>query len=152
MTLIAKRPCSFGGRSFFIDDTVPSGMVTDPALQEKLGVISIVEKGGTDTEDMDFTLPITVHVDKNRDIDISLSGDEIRQVFSILQMTAEDSIRAVADIRSEDVLILIHASDSRKTIKNAAKEQADKLFSAERVLNERAPDETTGANMEGADS
>lgn len=55
--------------------------------------------------------------------------EEIRQAFSIMQLNAEDGVRAVAEVESENVLILLHAADSRKTVKNAAKEQADKLFS-----------------------
>lgn len=55
--------------------------------------------------------------------------EEIQQVFSIMQLNAENGSKAVADVKSENVLILLHAADSRKTIKEAAKKQADHLFS-----------------------
>lgn len=78
---------------------------------------------------------------------------EIQQVFSIMQLNAEEGARAVADVRSENVLILLHVADSRKTIKNAAKEQADKLFSTKGDANESCKGNASkGTNLEGADT
>ncbi len=45
-----------------------------------------------------------------------------------MQLNAEDAARAVSGVESENVLILLHAADSRKTVKTAAKERADKLI------------------------
>lgn len=58
---------------------------------------------------------------------IPASPEEIKQVFSIMQMNAEDGAKEIAGVTSDNVLVLLHAADSRKTIKNAAKEQAGKL-------------------------
>lgn len=41
MKLIAKRPCSFGGKQFFIGDEVPVSFVADVKMQERLGVLLI---------------------------------------------------------------------------------------------------------------
>lgn len=59
---------------------------------------------------------------------IPASVEEIQKVFEIMQMNAEDGARAILDVESENVLILLHAADGRKTIKDAAKRQADKLL------------------------
>lgn len=59
---------------------------------------------------------------------IPATPEEIQQVFSIMQMNAEDGSKEIAGVTSENVLVLLHAADSRKTIKNAAKDRADKLF------------------------
>ena len=67
--------------------------------------------------------------------------EQIQHTFSILQCTAEDGTKYIADITDETVLLLIHAADSRKTVKNAAKEQKDKLSSTKRETNE-----ATGGN------
>lgn len=73
--------------------------------------------------------------------------EEIQEVFSIMQQGAEDGAKAVADVRSENVLILLHAADSRKMVKNAAKERADKLLPVEAEMNESCRgNETTGPN------
>ena len=39
MKLIAKKPCSFGGKRFYIGDEIPAALVLDPVRQEKLGVL-----------------------------------------------------------------------------------------------------------------
>ncbi len=184
MKLIAKKPCSFGGKKFFIGEEVPVNLVANPALQEKLGVIAIDESkdkkapvviAGTFTQEQvnsmvaEAVAKAVAETEKKRDeqlaelqkytaeleetepgaydgtIQIVIKGvsegeneqltivptraDEIQQVFSIMQMSADEGAKEIAEVKSENVLILLHATDSRKTIKNAAKEQADKLFS-----------------------
>lgn len=54
--------------------------------------------------------------------------EEIQQAFSILQMNAEEGAKEISSVGSENVLTLLHAADSRVTIKNAAKKRADSLF------------------------
>ena len=46
MRLIAQKPCSFGGNKFFIGEEVPAELVTNPKMQEKMGVIAIATDGG----------------------------------------------------------------------------------------------------------
>lgn len=53
MKLIARRPCSFGGRKFFIGQEILEGLVAEPGVQERLGVLAVVtdgEAGDTDGE------------------------------------------------------------------------------------------------------
>ena len=52
---------------------------------------------------------------------VSIKTEEVQQVFSIMQLNAEEGVKAINAVKSEDVLILLHATDSRKTIQNAAK-------------------------------
>jgi len=59
---------------------------------------------------------------------IPATQEEIQKVFSIMQMNAEDGVKEIAGVTSDNVLVLLHAADSRKTVKNAAKEQAVKLL------------------------
>jgi len=83
---------------------------------------------------------------------ISANSEEIQQVFIIMQLNTEEGVKAIAEVKSENILILLHAADSRKTIKNVAKEQVDKLFSIPHVSNESGKDnKATGSNMEGVD-
>ena len=42
MRLIANKPCSFGGKKFYIGNEIPENLVADARLQEKMGVITIV--------------------------------------------------------------------------------------------------------------
>ena len=205
MRLIAKKPCSFGGRQFYIGDEIPENLVADGKRQEEYGVITIVKdseglSGGQPdslftqeqvekmlAEAIEEAVDNTVRDMKKEQeelltyvaelkesepgayegaIPISVKGEsdeqqttvfatpeEIQQVFSIMQMTATEGAEVIAGVKSENILILLHGADSRKTVKNAAKEQADKLFSTERVSNESAGgNATTVTNTEGADT
>ncbi len=205
MRLIAKKPCSFGGRQFYIGDEIPENLVADGKRQEEYGVITIVKDsegvsgGQSDSlftqeqvekmlaeaieEAVDNTvrdmkkeqeelltyvaelketepgayegaIPISVKGESDeQQTTVFATPEEIQQVFSIMQMTATDGAEVIAGVKSENILILLHGADSRKTVKNAAKEQADKLFSTERVSNESAGgNATTVTNTEGADT
>ena len=100
----------------------------------------------------DGSIIINVKGENEQITGITVSAEEIQQVFSIMQLNADEGIKIITDVRSENVLILLHAADSRKTIKNAAKEQADKLFRDEEVPNECGKDsETIETTMEGSD-
>ena len=205
MRLIAKKPCSFGGRQFYIGDEIPENLVADGKRQEEYGVITIVKdseglSGGqpdslftqeqvekmlaeaieeavdntvrdmkkeqeelltyvaelkeTEPGAYEGAIPISVKGESDeQQTTVFATPEEIQQVFSIMQMTATDGAEVIAGVKSENILILLHGADSRKTVKNAAKEQADKLFSTERVSNESAGgNATTGTNTEGADT
>lgn len=203
MRLIANKPCSFGGRQFYIGDEIPANLVADAKVQEKLGVITVandverVPDGESSTfytqEQLDkmvseavdeavnntvlemeqkqkelqeaagvlqeegFLFEGTVIIPVKGDSDgdneqqtaVLANPEEIQQVFSIMQLNAEEGAKLIADVTSENVLILLHATDSRKTVKDAAKKQADKLFSTNDEKNESQTDNTT---TEGVDT
>ncbi len=201
MRLIAKKPCCFGGRKFYIGDEIPENLVIDTKLQEKYGVITIVndsegesgaqssslftqeqvEKmiaeavGEAEKKKADQLAEMRAYVAELREaepgtydgaIPISVKGEsdeqqtavpatpeEIQQVFSIMQMNATEGAEAIAGVKSENILILLHAADTRKTIKDAAKKQADNIFSISGSPNESiGGNATTGANTEGDDT
>lgn len=212
MRLIANKPCSFGGKKFYIGNEIPENLVADARLQEKMGVITIVNdnmgvsggQSGTlftqeqvdkmlaeaieeavnntitemkqkqkelqevlqqsaaelkevDSEILMETVMIDIVIDSDGEneqhMTVWAKSEEIQQVFSIMQLNADEGAKAIADVRSENVLILLHAADSRKTVKNAAKEQADKLFSIKAASSESiSSNEATGTNTEGVDT
>ena len=199
MRLIANKPCSFGGRQFYIGDEIPAELVADARAQEKMGVIAIandaegvpggepgtfftleqVEKMVAEAVDeaeqkqqemqeaagvlqgegflSEGTMIIPVKGDSAGDSEqqtaVPATPEEIQQVFSIMQMNATDGAEAIAGVKSENVLILLHAADTRKTIKDAAKKQADNIFSTPGNPNESTGgNATTGTNTEGADT
>lgn len=207
MRLIANKPCSFGGRQFYIGDEIPAELVADARAQEKMGVIAIandaegvpggepgtfftleqVEKMVAEAVDeavnntvqemeqkqqemqeaagvlqgegflSEGTMIIPVKGDSAGDSEqqtaVPATPEEIQQVFSIMQMNATDGAEAIAGVKSENVLILLHAADTRKTIKDAAKKQADNIFSTSDSTNESTgSNATTGTNTEGADT
>lgn len=199
MRLIAKKPCSYGGRKFFIGDEIPAELVVNIEREEKLGVISIAndeagvpEQSGTlysqeqvdemiadavanagkgftqeqvdemiqsavaefepfDSDNAGFT--VTVKGEGDNVTAVSCSAEDVQSVVDVLQMNAEDGAKAVASVKSDSVLILLHALDTRATVKKAAQKQHDTLFSAEGNSNESAGgNATTDSNTEGADT
>lgn len=199
MRLIAKKPCSYGGKKFFIGDEIPAELVVNIEREEKLGVISAAndeagvpeqsgalysqeqvdkmiadavanaDKGFTqeqvdemiqsavaelkpfDSDNASFT--VTVKGEGGNVTAVSCSAEDVQSVVDVLQMNAEDGAKAVASVKSDSVLILLHALDTRATVKKAAQKQHDTLFSAEGNSNESAGgNATTDSNTEGADT
>ncbi|MDE7313589.1 MAG: hypothetical protein K2N87_18530 [Eubacterium sp.] len=100
---------------------------------------------------------ISVHIEGSGEngqmMALPVEPQEIQQVFSVMQLNAEDGVKAIAGIDSENVLILLHAADNRITIKNAARKQADKLFPADGAKNEPGNGNgATGTHTEGDDT
>ena len=199
MRLIAKKPCSYGGKKFFIGDEIPAELVVNIEREEKLGVISaandeagVPEQSGTlysqeqvdemiadavANADKGFTqeqvdemiadavaelepfnsdnagFTVTVKGEGDNVTAVSCSAEDVQSVVDVLQMNAEDGAKAVASVKSDSVLILLHALDTRATVKKAAQKQHDTLFSAEGNSNESAGgNATTDSNTEGADT
>lgn len=199
MRLIAKKPCSYGGKKFFIGDEIPAELVVNIEREEKLGVISAANdeagvpgqsgaiysqeqvdemiadavanagKGFTqeqvdemiadavaelepfNSDNAGFT--VTVKGEGDNVTAVSCSAEDVQSVVDVLQMNAEDGAKVVASVKSDSVLILLHALDTRATVKKAAQKQHDTLFSAEGNSNESAGgNATTDSNTEGADT
>ena len=199
MRLIAKKPCSYGGKKFFIGDEIPAELVVNIEREEKLGVISAAndeagvpeqsgalysqeqvdkmiadavanaDKGFTqeqvdemiqsavaelkpfDSDNAGFT--VAVKGEGGNVTAVSCSAEDVQSVVDVLQMNAEDGAKAVASVKSDSVLILLHALDTRATVKKAAQKQHDTLFSAEGNSNESTGgNATTDSNTEGADT
>lgn len=199
MRLIAKKPCSYGGKKFFIGDEIPAELVVNIEREEKLGVISAAndeagvpeqsgalysqeqvdkmiadavanaDKGFTqeqvdemiqsavaelkpfDSDNAGFT--VAVKGEGGNVTAVSCSAEDVQSVVDVLQMNAEDGAKAVASVKSDSVLILLHALDTRATVKKAAQKQHDTLFSTEGNSNESAGgNATTDSNTEGADT
>jgi hypothetical protein len=199
MRLIAKKPCSYGGKKFFIGDEIPAELVVNIEREEKLGVISAAndeagvpeqsgalysqeqvdkmiadavanaDKGFTqeqvdemiqsavaelkpfDSDNAGFT--VAVKGEGGNVTAVSCSAEDVQSVVDVLQMNAEDGAKAVASVKSDSVLILLHALDTRATVKKAVQKQHDTLFSAEGNSNESAGgNATTDSNTEGADT
>ena len=179
MRLIAKKPCSYGGKKFFIGDEIPAELVVNIEREEKLGVISaandeagVPEQSGAlysqeqvdemiqsavaelepfDSDNTGFT--VTVKGEGDNVTAVSCSAEDVQSVVDVLQMNAEDGAKAVASVKSDSVLILLHALDTRATVKKAAQKQHDTLFSADGNSNESVGgNATTDSITEGADT
>lgn len=133
MKLIAKQPCSFGGKRFYIGDEIPVELVMEPKTQEKYGKLVIVNDEAV-TAAMDPGAPggdfTVVHlVISGREMD--LDPESIQAVMNVLTANADEAEKLVKQINSDDILFLLNAADSRKTIQAAAKARAQALMEAQ---------------------
>lgn len=136
MKLIAKKPCSFGGKQFFVGDEIPTELVSDPTAQEKRKVISIIPfdseivSGMVPIDDCAPAvvegLPVSIR-SKSGDIKLSLTADCLQAFVDVLMANNTSAVEIVNGITNEDLLILIHATDSRKTVREAAEGRAKAL-------------------------
>ena len=146
MKFIAKKPCSFGGKKFFIDDEIPVELVTDPKAMGNMGVIAIVD--GKETAAIKTgNINIPIHTEEG-DLILCVTEEELNVFTDILQIPvskAEDKQKIsemIQNIESEDLLILLDALDGRKHVKEEAQARAQ-------VLNADKEDSEQAKNMDG---
>lgn len=129
--LFALKPCSFGGKRFFIGNEIPSEYVADPSAQARLGTIAIVDVDS----DVDTSAPVEIPapalsiVVKTEDKEMILEPSDagIQAVFDVLLGKASDAEPIINQMDDNDALILLHLADTRKTIKEAAELRAKEI-------------------------
>ncbi len=129
--LFALKPCSFGGKQFFIGNEIPSEYVADPSLQAKLGTIAIAdEDSGVDTPaPVVIPAPALSIIVQNEGEEMILEPSDkgIQAVFDVLLSKASDAEPIINQMDDNDALILLHLADPRKTIKEAAELRAKEI-------------------------
>lgn len=128
MKLIAKKPCSFAGRDFFIGDEIPAESVVDPRGMEKMGIIAIANdlEPAPAAAPADAPVNITIHAEEG-DLLLSISEAALQTVVDVLAGTVPDGEVIIAGMTESDALILLDVTDGRKAIKAAAKNRAMEL-------------------------
>lgn len=136
MKLIAQKPCSFGGKKFYIGDVIPTEYVLDPKAQEAMGVLSIVPDNGNGGEGCETIIipdplfSILVQTETGERM-VEPTDDGIQDIFNVLIGTAENAGAVIAGMDDVDSLILLSLADSRKTVKDAAKARIKALCAEE---------------------
>ena len=135
MKLIANKPCSFGGKRYYIGDEVPAESVLNPKELEKLGVLTVVKDGGQDAPAevpgaSSNAMELVVHAEEG-DMPLNVSKDGIQAVVDAVTSAADDAVAIAKAMTDGDALILLHRIDSRKTVKAAAEARALDLISEE---------------------
>lgn len=135
MKLIAKKVCNFGKR-FYIGEEIPLEAVLDPKLQEKRGVLAIVndDDAGTPAPAEEpgagvTMIPVVIRA-KEGNLPLNLAQEDIQTIVDILTTTVEAAEASIAKMTNADALILLDCIDNRRSIKTAAKERALSLNEA----------------------
>lgn len=153
MKLIAQKPCSFGGKKFYIGDEIPAQLILNPHAQAKMGVVAIVnDEAATippavvdeETDPPVDTITVVIHAEEG-DLPLNLTAEGLQSVVDVLTSTAPDAEPIIQQMTDGDALILLHITDSRKAIKAAAEARAQALSP------EEDEDEGEGEEGEGKD-
>lgn len=97
-------------------------------------------------EEVTFSVPVIQEIDGDtaQVMSVPLTEGDMQQVFAIMQMNADEAAKAIKDVKSENILVVLHATDSRVTVKRAAKSQAEELLLDDKAIltNDQAKQRT----------
>lgn len=145
MSYVCVKPITLLGNAYMPGDLIQDGHVL-PARERALlrtGCIAevtgaaelpVAELVQVETgEEVTFSVPVIQEIDGDtaQVMSVPLTEGDMQQVFSIMQMTADEAAKAIKDVKNESLLVVLHAADSRNTVKKAAKAQAESLTPAE---------------------
>lgn len=129
MEYVALKYTRFGGLDFKVGETIPEELV-DPAAAETLKKAHvIVVKGSEDAptaqeaEPALSTITINVHAEEG-DLALDLTQEGLQAFVDVITAKAADAETIIETMTDSDALILLDIADSRKSIKQAAKERA----------------------------
>ena len=140
--IVAKRPCSFEGKKFFIGDEIPEAFVRDPDKMEKLGIVVIAGDGApvelaeivAQKAEVLFHIPI---LKGDELLEIDVSEPQIREAVKTMQMSVKDATAHIKEhVEDDTVLILLNAIDSRAAVKKEAELKAKEIVKAEESAGE----------------
>lgn len=136
MAYIAKKVCSFAGRDFLIGNPIPDELINPGRVADliKIGVITEVPdvypvEGMDDivAEVGQVKFEVNIHAEEG-DLPLELTNEELQQLVDVLQAKAEEAKALVAEITSENVLIMVDCLHPIKSVRSAVKERAAELF------------------------
>lgn len=131
MKLIARQPCNFGGKRFYIGDEIPAEYVLNPQSQESLGVLAIVQDAPAPAiENPAPHMSIAIRRAEG-DMLVEPTDEGMQAIFDALTSNVEDAKAIVEQMTDGDALILLHVTDGRKSVQAAAEARAKELNEGE---------------------
>lgn len=127
MALIALKPCSFGGVKYLKGEEVPYDAVVNAEAQKKYGVLA---ESNAESNGSNSVIEVPIDDGSGKFASIKVGEEIIQKSATIMQMTVDNAVKAVADINDNDLLILLNALDSRKTVKKATSDRGKALETA----------------------
>lgn len=138
MKLIARKPCSFGGKKFYIGEEIPCEHVLDAKGQEKKGVLAIVADDAgaappatpAEVHNKVDAMTVVIHADEG-DLPLELTTEGLQAVVDAITSKLEEAETIIEKMTDGDALILVHILDSRKGVKAAAETRAQTINAGE---------------------
>lgn len=134
MAYIACKPCRFAGQSFKVGEIIPA-VVLQPGASKNLVKMGIIaEEGGELLEAIPATTieapktgtTITIHAAEGN-LDLNLTQEGLQAIFDVLTANVSAAEPIINEMTDADALILLHISDSRKSVKELAETRAKAL-------------------------
>lgn len=133
MAYVALKPCCFAGHRFRIGEIVPGELVHPGNANNAVKMGLIAEQSGdagTTAKTPEVlavsTMVVTIHT-AEEDIPLELTQEGLQAVVDVLTSNVDDAEPVIAAMTDGDALILLHMTDSRKSIKAAAEARAQEI-------------------------
>lgn len=155
---ICTKAINLGGTEYVPGDVIPAEAVLPSRVRALTNQKYIAPTGGYAPETAHqerqeqqgpVTIPIPIGSGDDSSV-LEVDGATVAQAAIILQLTAEGAVEAIAGVANEDALLLVHAMDSRKTVKAAAEKQAVAL--KEQQESQSGSTDTTDAQNNGGET
>ena len=136
MAYVAIKPCKFAGQSFRIGEVVPAELIQPGAAKNLIRMGIIAEQSGelivskaAETKKAPQKHKVAVHA-KEGDMDLDLTQEGLQAIFDVLTGNVSAAESTINEMTDEEALILLHISDSRKSVKELAETRAKALKEA----------------------
>ena len=159
MKLIAQKPCSFGGKRFYIGEEIPAELILNPHAQAKMGVVAIVNDeaaaaslvpAAEETRTPVDTINVVIHAEEG-DMPLNLTAEGLQSVVDVLTGKTADAEPIIQQMNDGDALILLHITDSRKAVKAAAEARAQAISAEEEGEEGKPPKGDNNAEESAGD-
>lgn len=155
---ICTKAINLGGTEYVPGDVIPAEAILPSRVRALTNQKYIAPAGGyipeaAHQEQQEQQSPVTIPIPIGNGDDsfvLEVDGATVAQAAIILQLTAENAVEAIAGVANEDALLLVHAMDSRKTVKAAAEKQAAAL--KEQQGGQSGSTDTTDAQNNGGET
>lgn len=164
MSYVCVKPITLLGTAYMPGDLIRDGHILPTRERALLRTGCIAEVTGAAElpvaelvqvetgEEVTFSVPVIQEIDGDtaQVMSVPLTEGDMQQVFTIMQMNADEAAKAIKDVKSENILVVLHATDSRVTVKRAAKSQAEELLLDDKAIltNDQAKTENLPAESQ----
>jgi hypothetical protein len=153
MSYVCVKPITLLGNNYKPGELIQDGHILPTRERALLRTGCIAELVQVETgEEVTFSVPVIQEIDGDtaQVMSVPLTEGDMQQVFAIMQMNADEAAKAIKDVKSENILVVLHATDSRVTVKRAAKSQAEELLLDDKAIltNDQAKTENLPAESQ----
>ena len=130
MSYVCTKALRISGVDYAPGDAIPDGAIRPErvrALKTSGFIGELTEEVAPPADKKPEEKVVIEQAEDGREMEVSLVLSGVVKVFEVMQMPEEDAVKEIAGIEDENILITIHATESREAVKAAAKSRAVEL-------------------------